>query len=702
MSRTIFIAPLGSGVGKTTFCLGLIFGLKNIASKVGFIKPVGQRYVEGSTVCEDARLIAGVFGLDGDMANISPFSSKALEKRLLAGEEKQALDEIASAHESISEGKNVVIVEGMDLTSIGAYQTDMNVALARRINAQVLLLINGAHARPVEDIVYETVHAREMYETAGCRVLGVVVNKADVDTLVGYGEQLRTAFKERSINVIGVVPYRPIMGAPSMRDVMEAVNGKIIVEGNMRNLAHNIIVAAMRPANVLSALEDNTLIITAGDRDDILLAMAAADLSEDSPPIAGIVLTGNQMPSEVVLNLLRKLDGLEFPVLLAKNDTFKTSTVINGIDIHVRGDDTEKIEAAEMIVETHCDCKALFAASGAAITREKTPQDYLDDIIRTARKKLMHIVLSEGVDERVLLAADYIQKRGIARITLLGDADVIAEGAKKLNIALKKVAVIDPAKSDVEEYAAQLYEARKAKGVGIHTARDLVRDTMYYSAMMVRTGDADGYVSGAIHSTADTLRPALQLIGTAPGMRFVSSVFLMLRGPKAFFYGDCAIIEEPDKDQLAAIAVSSARTAQSFGIEPIVAMLSYSTGTSGKGSSVEKVREAAAIANKMAPEILIEGPVQYDAAFDEKVAKVKLPHSKVAGRANVFIFPDLNSGNIAYKAVQREAGAMAIGPICQGFRKPVNDLSRGCSTEDIVYVTAITAIQAQAGGKVDA
>ncbi len=686
---------MGSGVGKTTFCLGLIFGLKNIASNIGFMKPVGQRYAEGSVICEDARLIASVFGLDADVVDISPISARDLESRLLAGEEKQALDHIAAAHENIAEGKDVVIVEGMDLNSIGVCQTDLNVAMARRINAQALLLVSGANGREIEDVVYETVHARDMYEAAGCRVLGVVVNKAAVDTLVDFGERLRTAFKERSINVIGVVPYRPIMAAPSMRDVMEAVGGKVVVDGNMRNLAHNIIVAAMRPANVLAALDDNTLVITAGDRDDVLLALAAADLSDAFPPVAGIVLTGNLMPPDIVLNLIRKLDGREFPVLLVKNDTFTTATIINGIDIHVREDDREKIEAAEMIVETHCDCKGLFAASGAAITREKKPQDYLDEIIHQARKKLMHIVLSEGVDERVLLAADYIQKRGIARVTLLGAADVIAEGAKKLNVALKKIAVIDPAKSDVEAYASQLYEARKEKGVGIHAARDLVRDTMYYSAMMVRNGDADGYVSGAIHSTADTLRPALQLIGTAPGMRFVSSVFLMLRGPKAFFYGDCAIIEEPDKEQLAAIAVSSARTARSFGIEPIVAMLSYSTGRSGKGSSVEKVRDAAELANKMAPDILIEGPVQYDAAFDEKVAKVKLPESKVAGRANVFIFPDLNSGNIAYKAVQREAGAMAIGPICQGFRKPVNDLSRGCSMEDIVYVTAITAIQAQ-------
>lgn len=698
MARTIFVAPVGRRVGKTTFCLGLIFSLKNIASRVAYMKPVGQRSCDYKIEYEDTHMIAETFGLEADAEDLCPINIRDLEKRLLANDANRILDDIAAAHEHVSKDRDVVIVEGADLTSVGAGQTDLNISVASRLNAQVLLLVSGDAGADIDEIVYETVHSRDEYVEAGCQVMGTVVNMAPADKLKEFKNDLKKAFKPHSIKVKGVIPAMPILGVPSMRDITAAITGSVVIEGDMHKLAHKVIVGAMRPTNMLGYLGDNMLIITPGDRDDMLLALAVADLSTAGPfSIAGIILTGNLMPDNLILDLVRKLDKRDFPVVLTKHDTFKTAAIVNEMDVHIRSDDIAKIQAAEMIVETYCDCRGLFTAAGASVKKTKRPQDYLDDIIRSAKKKTMHIVLSEGTDERVLRAAVHVQKRGIARVTLLGDEQIIREKAGKLNLQLQKIEILNPATAAIEAYAQRLHKLRKHRGVGIHTARDLVRDNIYYSAMMVEMGCADGYVAGASHSTSDVLRPALQVIGTAPDTKFVSSSFLMLAGPKAFLYGDCAIIENPDAEQLASIAVSSARTARNFGIKPVVAMLSYSTGSSGSGSSVDKVRKATSIVKKTDPDILIEGPIQYDAAFDAKVAKAKLPESKVAGRASVFIFPDLNSGNIAYKAVQREAGALAIGPVCQGFRKPVNDLSRGCTTDDIIYVIAITAIQAQKG-----
>lgn len=695
MSRTIFVAPIGSKTGKTAFCLGLISSLKRIVSSVGFMKPVGQRYQEKSRICEDTKLIAAVFGLEADGTNLCPISAQSFEKRILEGQEKQVLDNIAFAHESITADRDIVVLEGIDMTSMGAYQTDLNVSIAERLNAQVLLLVNGAEGRPLDGIVYEAVHAKEAYEAARCRILGVVVNSAPQDALREFEEQVRKHFKKHALDVIGVIPFLPILSSVSMRDIAKTIDGEVIVEGDMRRHAQKVIVAAMRPTNALAYLEENTLVITPGDRDDILLAIACADLSDRYPSVAGIILTGNIRPDDVIIDLIRGIGNTDFPVVLTTGDTFSTAAIIDSMDIHIHRDDATKIETARTMVETYCDYKSAFVASGITVERERTPQDYLDEIIHRAKKESMHIVLPEGTDERVVSAAAQIQQRGIARVTLLGKVDVVRQKAEKLGVSIREIELKDPMKENVEKFAERLYKLRKDRGMGIHEACDLVRDTVYYGIMMVEAGDADGLVSGAIHSTADTLRPGLQVIGMAPGVRFVSSVFLMLKGAKAFFYGDCAVIEDPDKEQLAAIAVSSAQTAKSFGIKPVVAMLSYSTGPSGKGLSVEKVREATELARTIAPDIPIEGPLQYDAAFDEEVARLKLSNRKVAGRVNVFIFPDLNSGNIAYKAVQREAGAIAIGPICQGFHKPVNDLSRGCSAEDIVYLTAVTAVQAQ-------
>ncbi len=695
MPRTIFVAPIGSKTGKTTFCLSLISSLKKTVPNVGYIKPVGQQYRKGSMICEDTSLISGVFGLESDGQNLCPTSIQDVEKHMLAGKEKQVLDIIAAAHEKIAASRETIVIEGADMASMSSVQTDLNISIAERLHAKVLLLISGAGAKSIEEITYQTVHAKEAYETARCTVIGVVINRVQQDTFKQFDGQVRKQFNKHKIDVIGVIPSLPVLGAVSMRDVTEAIDGEIIIDGNMNNLAHKMIVAAMRPSNVLTYLNDEALVITPGDRDDVLVTVACSDISESWPSLAGVVLTGNIRPDDIVIKLICGMGDMHFPVVLTKNDTFTTASIVDTMEVNIRLNDIKKIDAAKTLAENYCDCERIYDLSGITVVREKTPVAYLDDIVQRAKRKTMRIVLPEGTDERVLTAAAQIKQSNIADITLLGEIDVIQQKAKKIGVSLQGIDLKNPMTGNVDTYAEKLYELRKHRDVGIHQARDLVRDPVYYGTMMVAVDDADGLVSGAAHSTADTLRPALQIIGTSPTTRFISSVFLMLKGSKAFFYGDCAIIEDPDEEQLAAIAINSACIARSFNIKPVVAMLSYSTGKSGKGSSVEKIRKATKLVKKMAPDIPIEGPVQYDAAFDEQVARLKLPDSKVAGHVNVFIFPDLNSGNIAYKAVQREAGAIALGPICYGFRKPVNDLSRGCSVEDIVYVVAITAIQAQ-------
>jgi len=324
-----------------------------------------------------------------------------------------------------------------------------------------------------------------------------------------------------------------------------------------------------------------------------------------------------------------------------------------------------------------------------------TPAMFQHRLFARASKHKVRIVLPESMDERILRAAEIVHRRSIAEIILLGEKETICNRAKTFGISLDGLEFIDPQDSDLlDRFSRRFYELRKDKGMTLDLARDRMRNWTYFATMMVEQGLADGMVSGASHSTAETVLPALQIIKTKPGIEIVSSIFFMCLDTKVLVYGDCAIVPDPNPEELAQIAVESALSAKAFGIEPIVAMLSYSSGESGKGKDVEKVRKAVTIANSMRPDLLIEGPIQYDAAIDPEVGRKKMPKSLVAGRATVFIFPDLNTGNNTYKAVQRSTNAIAIGPVLQGLRKPVNDLSRGCSVEDIVSTVAITAVQA--------
>ena len=465
-----------------------------------------------------------------------------------------------------------------------------------------------------------------------------------------------------------------------------------------REVAHYK-VAAMELAHFLDHLEEGSLVITPGDRSDIIIGILIADAATSYPGVAGVILTGGFKPVPQVLRLFEGLKRSPVPILCVKADTFATATMVNSLPAVIAPENQRKIAGALGVFESNIDLNRLERRIAIMRSSRVTPLMFQHDLLSRARSKRQHIVLPEGTEERILRAAEIMRLRDVVDITLLGNLGEVKEKITALGLSLGDVKIIDPATSELREDFGQTYfELRKHKGISRQMALDAMADVSYFGTMMVHRGIADGMVSGAVHTTQHTIRPALEFIRTRPGCSIVSSVFFMCLPDRVLVYGDCAINPDPNAEQLAHIAISSAETAQSFGIEPRVAMLSYSTGESGKGADVDKVKEATRIAKQLRPDLKLEGPIQYDAAVDPEVAKVKLPGSEVAGHATVFIFPDLNAGNNAYKAVQRAANAVAIGPVLQGLNKPVNDLSRGALVTDIVNTIAITAIQAQTEG----
>ncbi|MDD5211876.1 MAG: phosphate acetyltransferase [Sulfuricurvum sp.] len=458
-------------------------------------------------------------------------------------------------------------------------------------------------------------------------------------------------------------------------------------------------ILAMNVEHVLTRLEEGDLIIVPGDRLDVILTVLYANYAKDFPSVAGIVLTGALTPSEIFLKLIRGIDTLNIPILCIDSDTYSSTVLIDGISPALRPKQDRKIALAMGEFMNAIDGEILQERIRTAHSDITTPAMFEYRLFQRARQIRKRIVLPESGDERILRAAEILLRRDVVDLIFLGEADKILHQASTLGLDISKATIIDPNRSPLmQRYTEDFFAMRQHKGLSMNTAIDAMTRRTYFATMMVHNGDADGMVSGATHTTQDTILPALQIIKTTPGISLVSSLFFMCMDTKVLVYSDCAVNQDPTASQLAEIAIASAQSARFFGIEPRIAMLSYSTGSSGKGDDVEKVRTATKIVKERHPEILIEGPIQYDAAIDPDVARIKLPDSKVAGQATIFIFPDLNTGNNTYKAVQRSSGAIAIGPILQGLKKPVNDLSRGCEIPDIVNTILITAIQAQGEG----
>jgi len=587
-------------------------------------------------------------------------------------------------------------VEGTDFSGEGAIiEWDINVLIAKNLGIPAVILASGKN-KTLGELVGNLYMAYDSFKEKGVDVLLIVANKVQPENVSNVSEGL----KEKLPNdvLVGTIPVNPILGSPTLKEIAQELDAKILFgEDYINNQVGSFSVGAMQLRNYITHLKDDSLVITPGDRADIILGALQANISTNYPSLSGIVLTGGLLPEESIIKLIEGLSDI-IPILSVARGTFHVTNKIGTIRPRIYAENTEKIQTSIQEFEKHIPTKELAERLITFKAKGITPRMFQYNLLQKAKSSKKHIVLPEGSDERILMATKMLIDAEAVTITLLGNRDQIISKITELDIDidLSTINIIDPTTSDnFLDYATTLFELRKHKNVNLAMAKDLMEDVSYYGTMMVYKGHADGMVSGAVHTTQHTIRPALQFIKTKPGVSIVSSIFFMCLPNRVTVFGDCAINPNPTSEQLSEIAISSAATSAAFGIEPKVAMLSYSSGASGVGEDVDRVRKATEIIKDKRPDLKVEGPIQYDAAVDAKVGLSKLPESEVAGQASVFIFPDLNTGNNTYKAVQRETGALAIGPMLQGLNKPVNDLSRGCTVDDIFNTVIITAIQAE-------
>jgi phosphate acetyltransferase len=606
-----------------------------------------------------------------------------------------ALHTLVEKHAALRERFGAVVIVGSDYTDVKTpTELTFNARVAANLNAPVIAVVSGRERTP-EQIRSAAEGAVEELRAHHAKVIAVIANRVRPDDLEGVRDDLTTTFPGI---VIGTLPAYKLLAAPTVRDQFTATESTLIL-GSPELLAResqNIVVAGMTLPNVLPRLLQEATITLASDRADMLPGLLLAHSSGKFPPLAGIILLGGYPIPESILELISSIKA-EIPIGLTNLGSYTTADRLFRLE-GAMTNSPRKVEVAMRLFAENIDSAALLAALEVGQPETVTPLMFEHQLQELARSDRRTIVMPEATDDRILLSADTLLRRGVAKIILLGDAMAIRSRANSLALSLKGAEVVDPSDPElVERFAAEYARLRAHKGVTIEQAKEKLTDLSYFGTMMVHLGMADGMVSGAINTTANTIRPSLEFIKTKPGVKVVSGSFLMCMPDRVVVYADCAVNPDPTAEQLADIAISSVETAVAFGIEPRVAMLSYSTGTSGSGADVDKVRAATEIVRERMPDLALEGPIQFDAAVDPVVARTKLPDSPVAGRATVFIFPDLNTGNNTYKAVQRSAGAVAIGPVLQGLNKPVNDLSRGALVEDIVNTVAITAIQAQRG-----
>lgn len=696
MSKSIYLATTNPYSGKSLVSLGITELLLRRTNRVGVFRPLIS--VESARQRDkNIELLLSHFKLTLNYEDTFAFLRREAADLIGSGRYDDVLDKIIEKYKALESECDFVLCIGSDLVGgTAALEFDLNADVAKNLGCPVLLVTSGAN-RDASAVMGSVRANLTAFQERGCQVLGVIVNRAKMDTL----EELKICLAEglpRDDVLLSVIPAHKILSSPTLKEVAEHLDAEILYGANqLDKLAYRYLVIAMQLQNYLPHLSENALLITPGDRNDVILSALQAHQSQFYPQISGLVLSGGLKPVPSVTHLLDGLPGM-VPILSVQTDTYETATEIATVRSYITAGNQAKIALSLELFEEFVDTRGLETRMSSVTPRGLPPKMFIYNLVQQAKSDKRHIVLPEGNDERILRAAEVLLGREIVDLTLLGDPEEISGLIQKLglNIDLERVPVIHLQHSPLlQEYTQTLYELRKHKGMTLQMAADLMCGVSYFGTMMVYKGNADGLVSGAAHSTLHTIRPALQFVKTKPGFAIVSSVFFMCLDDEVLVYGDCAVNPDPNAEQLAEIAITSADTALAFGIEPRVAMLSYSSGESGVGEEVEKVRQATRIARERRPDLRIEGPIQYDAAVDPGVAARKIPGSDVAGQASVFIFPDLNTGNNTYKAVQRETGAIAIGPILQGLNKPVNDLSRGCTVDDIINTVVITAIQAQ-------
>lgn len=683
VTKSVYIASSERQVSKSSIALGLIDLFARQVRSIAVYRPLVLNTADDAVI--DALLsIKGVRQARENAVGVTYAD--------YAADSGRAIDTIVARYSALAESHDAVVVLGSDYEDIEtAMELEHNAVIAANLNAPVLYVVK-AQGRTAEQVARTTESAVEAFEAKHNTVIGIIVTHAAPDQI----DALREAVRGVRDVAVSVLPEDPVLTAPSVGAQFDAV-GATHWLGNQDFRTHeslHTIVAGMTLPNLLTRLKREATVIVPADRLDLLPGLLMAHRSPDYGPLAALILTGGFEVPESVSKLFVDSE-IDLPIAVTQGDTFPTAVALQGI----RGTSTSslrKIEASRALFQQHVDEAALLAAIDLPRTEIRTPTMFEHQIMQMARSAKQRIVLPEAADDRVLSAADVVLQRQVADIILLGDSARISRRASELGLNLAAASVVNPEDPElIEKFAAEYARLRAHKGMTLEKARETLTDLSYFATMMVHFGMADGMVSGAVNTTANTIRPSLEFIKTTPGVSVVSGSFLMAMSDRVLVYADCAVNPDPSPSQLADIAISSARTAENFGIEPRIAMLSYSTGDSGFGADVDKVREATQLVRERAPELKVEGPIQFDAAVDEVVAKKKMPGSEVAGRATVFIFPDLNTGNNTYKAVQRTSGAVAIGPVLQGLNKPVNDLSRGALVDDIVSTIVITAIQAQ-------
>jgi phosphate acetyltransferase len=682
-ARSAYIVSPEGHTGKSVVALGLLDLLTRRVKSVGVFRPVTT-----STTGDDqvVKLLLQHGGID-----LTYEACVGVTYEQVHADPDAALATIVERYHTIERMCEFVVIVGSDYTDIaGPTELTYNARVAANLGAPVLLVVSAFERTPEDVAQLVEISSAELAQ-AHATTVGVIANRCDPAQLDAVRERL-----SRSGLPAWALPETPLLSAPLVADLMKALDGQLLFgdEAMLNREAERMLVCAMNVEHVLERLLDGQLCIAAGDRPEVLIALASAHAAEGFPSLAGIVLNGGFRPGDRVVQLVRGLDE-HLPVIVTAHNSYDAARIVASTRGLLGRGTQLKIDTALSAFEAHVAPEPLLHTLEVPRSAVVTPLMFESMLLERARAHRQHIVLPEGDDERILRATSTLLSRQVVDLTLLGVESQVRARAAALGLDVDRASVVDPRSSDlVEPFAAEYTRMRAHKGMTLERARDIVRDVSYFGTMMVHTDRADGMVSGAVHSTAHTITPAFEIIKTVPGTTRVSSVFLMCLADRVLVYGDCAVIPDPTVEDLAGIAISSAATAAQFGIEPRVAMLSYSTGQSGTGADVDKVRAATELVKARCPDLAVDGPIQYDAAVDASVGEAKLPGSDVAGRATVFIFPDLNTGNNTYKAVQRSAGAVAIGPVLQGLNKPVNDLSRGATMRDIVNTVAITAIQA--------
>ena len=697
MTKGLYIVAAEPQSGKSllSFCLIRLF--QHHFPHVGFYRPITTPTQSEDINDPHISAASSFFGFSSEQsAHMSGVPIEQAEQWLKQGQHNTLLTHIIERYKNIESHYDIIISEGCDFRSHpNILEFDLNAEIANNLNCQLLVVING-HDKTLKAIETDVSLTLRAYQQKHCQLFGIIINRVVSVQVPALKSQLTELFGT-SLPFFGIVPENDFLSKPNMSDIAQHLHAEVCWGASQLNrVVHQPLIAAKHVCAFLTAnyAQHNTLVVSPGDRIDILMGCLLAEQSEHYPPIAGMVLTTGVKPPATISRIL---DGLAtpFPILSTPEDTFSVAASLHKAHFATAILHHDKIQHAINHVTQSIDEKALMAQLQRPHTPRMTPYMFEYFLEKTAQQNLKHIVLAEGEDLRILKAAERLLKRQCVRLTLLGRQSVIEKLLQTHLLSLPDINIIDPATSELTaQYAEQHAHLRKHKGMNLDIAKDLMLTTPYFATTMLSMGDCDGMVCGAQHTTGDTIRPALQIIKTQPGVQRVSSLFVMCLQHRMVIYADCAINPDPDADTLAETASLAAQTAQKLGLSPKIAMLSYSSGDSGHGARVDKVRQATQILSKMHPEFDIEGPIQYDAAVDADVSSKKLPTSTLNGQANVLIFPDLDTGNNTYKAVARESGALAIGPILLGLKKPVNDLSRGCHIDDIVNTVLITAIQA--------